>query len=60
MRDQGKTNALLGYVFTGVAAAGIATAGLMFGLGGGSQKAPAVTILAGPGQVYVGVGGALP
>ncbi|MBS1152564.1 MAG: repeat domain protein [Myxococcaceae bacterium] len=59
VREQGKTNALLGYAFTGVAAAGIATAGLMFGLGG--QKAPApVTIFAAPGQLYVGVSGALP
>lgn len=63
VRDSGKTNALLGYVFTGVAAAGIAAAGLMFGLGGGSSSAPpptAITVFAGPGQVYVGIGGALP
>ena len=58
VRDSGKTNATLGYVFTGVAAAGIATAGLMFGLGG--EKAPGVTFFAAPGQVYVGVSGALP
>ena len=59
IRDSGKRNALLGYVFTGVAAVGIVTAGLMFGLGG--KKAPAeVTIFAGPGQAYVGVGGNLP
>ena len=61
VRDSGKTNALHGYVFTGVAAAGVAAAGLMFGLGGGSPKsASSLMILAGPGQVYVGVGGALP
>jgi tetratricopeptide (TPR) repeat protein len=60
VRDSGKTNALLGYVFSGVAGAGIAAAGLMFGLGGGGSSPPPVTIMAGPGQIYVGVGGALP
>ncbi len=59
VRDSGKSNAMLGYVFTGVAAAGIAAAGVMFGLGGG-EKAAGVTLIAGPGQLYVGVGGALP
>ena len=59
VRDSGKSNALLGYVFTGVAAAGIAAAGLMFGLGGGSSSSK-VAIVAGPGQVFVGVSGALP
>jgi tetratricopeptide (TPR) repeat protein len=59
IRDSGKTNALLGYVFSGVAVAGLATAGLMFGMGGSSAPPP-VSIIAGPGQVYVSVGGAFP
>ena len=58
-RDTGKTFALLGYVFTAVAGAGLATAGLMFALGGSSAPAP-VTIFAAPGQLYVGVSGNLP
>ncbi len=59
VRDAGKLDATLGYVFTGVAAAGLAATGLMFGMGG-SKAPPPVTIFVGPGQVYVGVGGALP
>ncbi len=57
VRESGKTNALLGYVFTGVAAAGIAAGGLMMGLGGSKAQ---VSLIAAPGSVYVGVGGSLP
>ncbi len=60
IRDSGKTNALLGYVFTAVGAAGIATAGLMFGLGGNKQQTASLTVFAAPGQAWVGVSGALP
>jgi hypothetical protein len=62
-RDQGKTEATLGYVFTGVAVAGVATAALMFALGAPAE-APVVTALplAGGGFVAVTVplGGAAP
>ncbi len=60
LRESGKTDALVGYVLTGVAAAGLATAGLMFGLGGGSSAPPPVAIFAAPGQLFVGVSGTLP
>jgi tetratricopeptide (TPR) repeat protein len=62
-RDQGKTEATLGYVFTGVAVAGVATAALMFALGAPAE-APVVTALplAGGGFVAVTVplGGTTP
>jgi hypothetical protein len=45
-RDSGKTDATVGYVFTGVAAAGIAAAVVMFAVGG--EKAPAATVSAVP------------
>lgn len=43
-RDQGKTEATLGYVFTGVAVAGVATAALMFALGAPAD-APVVSVV---------------
>ncbi|MFT3710084.1 MAG: hypothetical protein QM817_20820 [Archangium sp.] len=44
-RDTGKTDATVGYVFTGVAAAGIAAAVVMFAVGG---EKPAATVSAVP------------
>jgi tetratricopeptide (TPR) repeat protein len=60
IRDAGKSMATMGYVFTALAVAGVATSAVMFALGGGSESSPQVTLFAGPGQAYVGVGGALP
>lgn len=63
IREQGKTNALLGYVFTGVGAAGLATAVVMFVAGGksaGSGGGFTVTALPTEGGAFVGVGGSLP
>lgn len=62
IRDQGKTNALLGYVFTGVGAAGLAATAVMFAVGGksGSGGGAGVMVLATPGQAYVGFSGTLP
>lgn len=42
-RDAGKTEATLGYVFTGLAAAGVGAAALMFALGA-PEEAPAVAV----------------
>ncbi|MBL8912939.1 MAG: hypothetical protein JNM17_19755 [Archangium sp.] len=47
-RDTGKTDATLGYVFTGVAAAGIGAAVIMFAVGG--EKPPPATVSAVPLQ----------
>lgn len=46
-RDSGKTEATLGYVFTGVAVAGIGAAVVMFALGG-EQPGPVPTVTAVP------------
>lgn len=57
-RDSGKTFATLGYVFTGVAAAGIAAAVVMFAIGGDSSTQ--VSLFATPDQAFVTVSGTLP
>ena len=54
IRDSGKTEATLGYVFTGVAVAGVGAAVLMFALGGASD-APAVSAVPLQGGGYVAV-----
>ena len=56
-RDSGKTDATLGYVFSGVAAAGIVAAAVMFAVGGDSTH---VSVSAAPGQAWVGISGTLP
>ena len=63
IREQGKTNALLGYVFTGVGAAGLATAVVMFAVGGkssGSGGGLTFSAIPTPDGAFVGIGGALP
>lgn len=63
IRDQGKTNALLGYVFTGVGAAGLAAAVVMFAAGGkssGSGDGLMISAMPTPDGAFVGVGGTLP
>jgi hypothetical protein len=55
IRDSGKLEATLGYVFTGVGVAGIGAAALMFVLGG-SADAPTVSALPLQGGGYVSVG----
>jgi tetratricopeptide (TPR) repeat protein len=57
-RDSGKTFATMGYVFSGVAAAGIAAAAVMFAVGG--ESSTKVSFIAGPDQAFVGVSGTLP
>ncbi|MDP2275917.1 MAG: hypothetical protein Q8K32_34560 [Archangium sp.] len=54
IRDSGKTEATLGYVFTGVGVAGVGAAVLMFALGGASD-APAVSAVPLQGGGYVAV-----
>jgi tetratricopeptide (TPR) repeat protein len=56
-RDTGKTDAALGWVFSGVAVAGLGTAAVMFALGGQKEPAPVVSAvpLAGGGYVNVTV-----
>ncbi len=54
IRDSGKTEATLGYVFTGVAVAGVGAAVLMLALGGASD-APAVSAVPLQGGGYVAV-----
>lgn len=51
-RDTGKTYATLGYVFSGVAVAGVATAVVMFALGGGDAPPPVALGLS-PGGAFV-------
>ncbi|MFO0600935.1 MAG: tetratricopeptide repeat protein [Myxococcaceae bacterium] len=53
-RETGKTDATLGYVFTGVAVAGVGAAVVMFLAGG--EKAPAVSVAPLNGGGYVSVG----
>ena len=53
-RDSGKTEATLGYVFTGVAVAGVGAAVAMFALGG--DAGPTVSALPLQGGGYVSVG----
>ncbi|MCC6336568.1 MAG: hypothetical protein IT380_21595 [Myxococcales bacterium] len=53
LRDAGKTEATLGYVFIGVAAAGVAGAGLMYFLGG--TGGPAVAFAPTPGGAFASV-----
>lgn len=50
IRDAGKLEATLGYVFIGVAGAGVAAAALMYFLGGDS--APAVSVVPTPGGAF--------
>lgn len=54
-RDSGKTEATLGYVFTGVGIAGIGAAIVMFAMGG-AQGAPTVSAVPLQGGGYVSVG----
>ena len=54
IRDSGKTEATLGYVFTGVGVAGVGAKMLMFALGGASD-APAVSAVPLQGGGYVAV-----
>lgn len=56
MRETGKTFATLGYVFTGVAAAGIATGAVLFALSG--QAASPLVVSVSPSGAYVGFQGA--
>ena len=58
IRDSGKTFATLGYVFSGVAAAGIAAAAVMFAVGG--ESSTQVSVFAAPNGAFVGVSGTLP
>ncbi len=61
IRDQGKTNALLGYVFTGVGAAGLVAAGVMFAVGGRSASASLhLDVSPTANGAYVGLSGTLP
>jgi tetratricopeptide (TPR) repeat protein len=53
-RDSGKTEATLGYVFTGVGVAGIGAAIVMFAVGGG-ESTPAVSAVPLQGGGYVSV-----
>jgi tetratricopeptide (TPR) repeat protein len=53
-RDGGKLEATLGYVFTGVAIAGVGAAVTMFALGG--EKGPSVSVVPLQGGGYVSVG----
>lgn len=55
-RDTGKTDATLGYVFTGVAAAGIGAAVVMLIAGGAPESTPAVSVVPLEGGGYVSVG----
>lgn len=59
LRDDGKTFATLGYVFTGVAVAGVGAALTMFLLGGSSAPATA-TVLPIDGGLFASFGLALP
>jgi hypothetical protein len=52
MRDSGKLEATLGYVFIGVAGAGVVSAALMFFLG---RPGPQVTVVPTPGGAYASV-----
>ena len=54
-RDSGKTEALLGYVFTGVGVAGIGAAIVMFAAGG-ADSAPTVSAVPLQGGGYVSIG----
>ncbi len=54
-RDSGKTEATLGYVFTGVGIAGIGAAVIMFAVGG-AENAPRVSAVPLQGGGYVSVG----
>jgi tetratricopeptide (TPR) repeat protein len=54
-RDAGKQEAMLGYVFTGVAVAGIAAAVTMFAVGGEPSAAPQVTVAPIPGGAFASV-----
>lgn len=56
-RDSGKTEATLGYVFTGVAVAGVGAAVAMFALGG--EAGPTVSAVPLQGGGYVSVGWSL-
>lgn len=62
LRDDGKTFATLGYVFTGVAVAGVGTALAMFLLGGSSASAsaPAAALVPVPGGALASFTFALP
>jgi tetratricopeptide (TPR) repeat protein len=55
VRDQGKQQATLGYVFSGVALAGIVTAATMFALGGSKSEDPMVSAVVTPqgGMVFL-------
>ncbi|MDP1826721.1 MAG: hypothetical protein Q8L48_25850 [Archangium sp.] len=54
-RDSGKTEAALGYVFTGVGVAGIGAAVIMFAAGGG-ESTPTVSAVPLQGGGYVSIG----
>lgn len=58
IRDSGKMFATLGYVFTSVAAAGVAAAAVMFAVGG--ESSTQVSVFAAPDGAFVGVSGSLP
>lgn len=47
IRDSGKTDAMLGYVFTGIGVAGVAAAIVMFALGGDAPKVSVVPLQGG-------------
>lgn len=56
LRDTGKTDATMGYVFAGVAGAGVAAAVVMLIAGGPSEPPATVTVMPLEGGGYVNVG----
>ena len=60
MRDEGKLFATLGYAFTGVAVAGLATSAVLFFLAGRPEAPPkvVVTVAPMPSGGFVGLQGA--